>query len=768
LYNPAVATSRHARGLLPTKLRPRMARERTLERERVVEAIERSVALPLTIVVGPPGAGKSTAVTSWIERTTAKVAWLSLDAADDQPTRFFAYLFAALRTCVPELTIEPAELLHAPELDADALEALLADELIIPLGELSSGRVVLVLDDYHLIHDPRIHAALTWLLEQLPPTLRLLLISRSEPPLPLARLRARAELGELHDLDLRFSIAEASRFYAEVMGLALDAPTLTQIEARTEGWPAGAQLAAISLLSLQGARARELPSGDDRFIAEYLLVEVFGSRSEAQREFLLATGLLDRFCAPLAGALLDDSGEQAATTLAELERANMFVIPLDVHGRWFRYHHLFGEFLRRHAHELRGASWMRERHVRAASWLAGREHREEALEHAHRSGEHGLLVELFERWAIETLAANQTGVVRRWLARVPAELYVQQAVFAFMDGWCDVIVGQLRSGAAKLDRAEGLLASGAAGPLTGFMMGYMGPMLRIAIAQRAGRHAEAIAIAQASAAALPEIEQREVELARASFWLQEAQIRLEIGEPEQAERVLEASEQRMRLEPKLDIVVLAYLAQAQRRLGRRDEAERSARRALAYAEQTGTLELSGAGLAKIELGWLALERGDPIAAIAEGRTGLERNRLLRDLVYIVQGTELLARAQAAAGQHEDAIEVIDEALIVLEGTDMSAALERMQALRRELARAPVLEGASVVRAPASTGMIDELTSRELEVLRFVATGLANREIATRLHVSVGTIKTHVHRILAKLDVGNRTEAVHRARAAGLV
>jgi DNA-binding NarL/FixJ family response regulator len=314
-----------------------------------------------------------------------------------------------------------------------------------------------------------------------------------------------------------------------------------------------------------------------------------------------------------------------------------------------------------------------------------------------------------------------------------------------------------------------LLASGAAGPLTGFMMGYMGPMLRIAIAQRAGRHAEAIAIAQASAAALPEIEQREVELARASFWLQEAQIRLEMAELEQAERLLEASERRMRLEPKLDIVVLAYLAQAQRRLGRRDEAERSARRALAYAEQTGTLELSGAGLAKIELGWLELERGDPIAAIAEGRAGLERNRLLRDLAYIAQGTELLARAQAAAGEREDAIEVIDEALIVLEGTDMSVALERMQALRRELARAPVLEGTSAVaRTPASTGMVDELTSRELEVLRFVATGLANREIATRLHVSVGTIKTHVHRILAKLDVGNRTEAGHRARAAGVV
>jgi LuxR family maltose regulon positive regulatory protein len=740
-----------------------MARAHTLERERVCAALERCVALPLTVVVGPPGAGKSTSVTSWIEHTTSKVAWLSLDTADDQPMRFFAYVFAALRTVVPELTIEPAELLHAPEPDADVLEALLADELVIPLGELAaSSRVVLVLDDYHLIGDPRIHAAIGWLLEQLPPSLRLLLISRTEPPLPLARLRARAELGELHDLDLRFSLTEASRFYTEVMGLALDDTTLARIEARTEGWPAGAQLAA---LSLQAGHASELPSGDDRWIAEYLLVEVFGSRSEAQREFLLATALLDRFCAPLAGSLLDELGEQAGSTLAELERANLFVIPLDVHGRWFRYHHLFGEFLRRHALEQRGPAWVRERHVRAANWLASRDHREEALEHAHRSGGHDLLLELFERWAIEALAANQTGVVRRWLARMPAELTTQQAVFAFMDGWCDVIVGQLRTGASKLDRAEALLARGLAGPLTGFMMGYMGPMLRIAIAQRAGRHAEAIAIAHASVGALPEIEQREVELARASFWLQEGQIRLELGEIDEAERLLEAAEQRMRIEPKLDIVVLAHLAQAQRKLGRRDEAERSARRALTYAEQTGTLELSGAGLAKIELGWLALEAGDPITAIAESRAGLERNRLLRDMAYIAHGTELLARAQAAAGEREDAIEVIDEALIVLEGTNMSVALERMQALRRELVHAPVPEHASL-GAPITK--VDELTSRELEVLQFLATGLANREIAKRLHVSVGTIKTHVHRILAKLDVGNRTQAVHRARAAGLL
>jgi LuxR family maltose regulon positive regulatory protein len=729
-----------------------MARERTIERARVIEAIERNTALPLTLVVGPAGAGKSTAVTSWLEHTEAEVAWLALDAGDDRPMRFAAYLFAALRGALPESTLDPAELLHAPEGDDDALEALLADELVIPLSEREpTSPVVLVLDDYHVIGDPRIHAALAWLIEQRVPALRLILISRREPPLPLARLRAQGELGELHDAELRFSISEAERFYTDVTGVALDGSTLAQVEARTEGWPAGAQLAALSLRA-----GGELPSGDDRMIAEYLLAEVFGSRSDDQREFLLATALLERFCTPLAAALLDAPAELAGERLAELERANLFVIPLDVHGRWFRYHHLFGEFLRERALE------------RGARWLASRDHRDEAFEHALACGDRGLVIELFERWAVETLSANQTGVVRRWLDRVPAELLEQHAAFAFMAGWCDVIVGQLRRGAGLLDRADALLAAGAAGPLIAFVMAHIGPMLRIAIEQRAGRHAEALSICAAYASALPDLDVREVRLTRASFLLQQGQVQLELGEPAEAEHLLEEAEREMRIEPALDIVVLAHLAAAQRRLGKSDEAERSARRALAYAEQTNTLELSGAGLAKMELGWLALERGEPELAIAEGREGLERNRLLRDLAYIAQGTELLARAEAAAGQTEDAIAVIDEALVVLEGTDMSVAIERMQALRRELSRPHAREGVAAARTRVALPGADELTNRELEVLAFVATGMANREIAKRLCVSVGTVKTHVHRILAKLDVGNRTEAVHRARQARLL
>lgn len=750
--------------LLPTKLRPRLARERTLVRARLFELLDASVTLPLTLVVGGPGAGKSTALASWLEQVGERldVAWLSLDPADDAPLRFFAYLLAALRRVVPELR-DPAELLHAPARTGEALDGLLADELVIPLAERTRP-LVLVLDDVHLIRDAAIHAALAWLLDARPPALHLVLLAREPPPgLPLARLRGRGELGELGEQELRFTVDEAERFYAEVMGLALARERVVAIEARTEGWPVGAQLAALSL-----RRGAELPSGDDRRIADYLLAEVLASLDPAQREFLLATAVCERFCAPLAAAMLgEDAGEaRASERLASLERANLFVIPLDAHARWYRYHHLFGEFLRERGRE-RGEAWLAERHARAARWLAARELREEAYEHALASGDMALVGELFERWAVETLAANHTGVVAHWLARTPASACSERAAFAFVAGWCEVLEGRLVRGAMLLDRADALLAQRPASPRMQLVIAHMGPMLRIAIEQRAGRLAAALALAQAARAALPELPVREIVLARGSFILQAAQARLELGELDEARTLLEQAVEHLRVEPSLVVVPLAHLAQAQRRLGEVEAAQRSIRRALLHAEQSGTLEHAGAGLAHLELAALALARGELALALRECEAGLAHNRRLRDLTYLNWGTELLARIHAALGAREDALAVLDEALEVLDETDMLTARERMHALRRTLLATPSAAAHSPPTRPHPNDP-DALTSRELEVLAAIAQGLANRDIAQRLFVSLGTIKTHVHRILAKLDVDNRTAAVRRARERGLL
>lgn len=769
--------SARPRGLLPTKLHPRQAGRRRLARPRLLEALERCASAPLSLIHGPAGAGKSTAAVAWLEHTELEVAWVSLDPSDDRPSQLFAYVFAALANFAEELTLEPQTLLEAPELDR--LEALLADELVIPLVERTRP-LVLVLDDYHLIEDPRIHAAFDWLLEHGPACLRLMLLSRTQPPLALARARARGLLVEIGPRQLYFEVEETRRFLAENVGLEIEASEALQLHAQLEGWPAGTQLAALSW-QRHPQHALE-PAGSDRFIADYLLAEVFTALVPELREFLLESALLERFCAPLVAAI--SASDDARMRLSEVEEAGLFLIPLDAHGRWFRYHHLFRDFLRAEG-QARGPQWAALRHARAAAWLAERNFRREAFEHAVAAGEAERVQSLFERWAGETLMRNQTGEIRRWLAMVPSSLRARVPVFGFIEGWCDVVIGQLRRGDALLADAIARHVPGSGWPQTDALVLGLGPMLRTAAAARAGRYEQALAGSAAIQAQLraqleaghSSVEGAEVEGLRiglAGYGMLDGLIHLERGDLERAEQALAESEAFGSTSPEGAagaVRTLAHYAELHRRRGRLDEAERYARRALRLSE-AGGVDPAALGLARAELAWVALERGNPGAALEQVEQALERLRLLRDMVYLAHATELLARARAALGEREEALEIVDESLDLLAGTDMAPAHARMSKLRAELGLAGEPKGTASpvpVRAePEAPLPPDLLTPRELEVLELIATGASNRELAKQLHVSVGTIKTHVHRVLHKLEVPNRTRAVHRARSAGLL
>ncbi|MCA9686236.1 MAG: hypothetical protein KC457_28970, partial [Myxococcales bacterium] len=298
------------------------------------------------------------------------------------------------------------------------------------------------------------------------------------------------------------------------------------------------------------------------------------------------------------------------------------------------------------------------------------------------------------------------------------------------------------------------------------------PLLREACLLRAGRYAEAEAMAAAWRARIPSEGPRELRLTHASHLLHEGLAALEAGDAERAAARLEGIEPLMRGDPAFVVVPLAHLAEARRRLGALDEAERCARRALAYAEESDSAGLSPAGLARVALGAVALDRDQPERALEEALAGVERLELLFDVAYLVRGAEVLARARMACGAEAEAIEGLDDFLLLLEGTDMRPAIGHLQALRGELARPghterpPGSESLAVTVEPLAT--YEALTSRELEVLKLAAEGGSNRDIAKALFVSVGTVKTHMHRILAKLDVPNRTRAIHRARRAGLL
>lgn len=384
---------------------------------------------PLTLVSAPAGYGKTTLVAAWLQQdetaaSPAAVAWLSLDEDDNEPARFFAYLMAALHKS--GVTWGPAShsLLEAPQLPPPDV---LATTLLNELAPAADGRWrLLVLDDYHKIHNPFIHEALQFWLDHAPPALHLVLATREDPPLTLARWRARNQMTEIRAADLRFTDAEAADFLNRTMGLALDAADVAALEQRTEGWIAGLQLAAVALRSPQAGDTAEFIaafSGGHHYVIDYLVEEVVRQQEAPVRDFLRQTAVLKRLSASLCDAVTGRSDSQAI--LAQLERNNLFLVPLDNERHWYRYHHLLADSLRAALdHEQRVTG-----HRRAAAWFADHELYAEAIDHAHAAGDEqevARLVRLAVRPAIEKGEITQ---IAAWIKRLPQELVMHDPEF---------------------------------------------------------------------------------------------------------------------------------------------------------------------------------------------------------------------------------------------------------------------------------------------------------------------------------------------------
>ncbi len=329
--------------ILATKLYIPPPRPKAVLRPHLLARLNEGLHGKLILVSAPAGFGKTTLVGEWVATRNQPVAWLSLDEADGEPTRFLTYLVAALQTIAPTIGETLLGALHSPQ--PPPLDTLLT-ALLNELTSLSDPSI-LVLDDYHVVDAQPIDHALTFLLEHLPPQMHLVITTREDPPLPLARLRARGQLTELRANDLRFTPTEAAGFFSQVMGLDLLPTQVTALETRTEGWIAGLQLAA---LSLQG-RA-DVPefvqafAGDNRYIVDYLVEEVLQQQPAPVRNFLLQTSILERLSGPLCDAVTEQADGKGI--LEALERGNLFVVPLDDQRLWYRYHHLFADVLRAH------------------------------------------------------------------------------------------------------------------------------------------------------------------------------------------------------------------------------------------------------------------------------------------------------------------------------------------------------------------------------------------------------------------------------------
>ncbi len=332
---------------LVTKLHIPPLRAEVVARDRLVQRLEDGVRAGrmLTLISAPAGFGKTTLISAWLQASGRAAAWLSLDDGDNDPIRFWRYVIAALQTRVPSVGLSAAAMLAAPQTPLESLAAALLNDLV----EVDQA-LVLVVDDYHLITDPPLHASFDFFLDRLPPSLHVVIATREDPPLSLPRRRARQTLIEVRAADLRFTLAEAAELLNAHLRLGLSAADLAALEQRTEGWAVGLQLAALSLQGRDDKHAFVSAfAGDDRYIADYLIEEVIQRQPPSVQDFLLKTSILPRLNAALCDALL--GRRDSRSVLHDLERANLFIVPLDSRREWFRYHRLFADLLQQRLRE---------------------------------------------------------------------------------------------------------------------------------------------------------------------------------------------------------------------------------------------------------------------------------------------------------------------------------------------------------------------------------------------------------------------------------
>jgi len=787
-------------------------------RARLEDLLRRGTRARLTLVSAPAGFGKTSLLADWLAAEERTVAWVSLDDADNDPTRFWTYVLTALG----EAGASALELL--PSSPVDAVLSTLANDLA------ATGEVLVVLDDLHAVHAPEVHEGLTFLLDHLPPTAHLVVATRADPPLPLARLRARGELVEVRAADLRFTADEAAAYLEEAMGLTLTADDVEALEARTEGWIAALQLAA---LSLQG---RDDPAGfiadfagDDRFVVDYLAGEVLARQPDDVRRFLLETSVLNRLTGPLCDAVTGVGGGRAR--LEELDRANLFLVPLDDRRQWYRYHHLFADVLRAHLLDEE-PGLVPELHRRATEWFEAHDDRAEAIRHAMAGGDVERAAGLVELAVPALGQARQDATIRAHLDALPDEVYERRPVLLVARVGSRMVRGEVTGVEELLDRAEALLDDPAAIVVDQVQLARLPSqiaMYRTAVAHLAGDLERVVT----NAHRLLEVVAPDDPLSRGAAQALLALANWGLGQLVEAERREREAVATFEASGYVSDALGCSLALAdvQRALGRAEDAQRTLEHGLALA---GGDVVRGMADLHVALSELCLERDDVAGARAHLADAKElgdaaalpqnpyRSRMAEALLLAADGDlagadELLAEAEPiyntdfsppvrpvaavrariwleqgdvdrtlrwAAGQGlsaDDELEYVREyehvtlarALLAAGRDEAEPFLERLLQAAEEGGRtSTVVEVRGLLSGSAepvriAQPLVDPLSERELDVLRLLRTDLSGPEIAKELYVSLNTLRTHTKRIYTKLGVTSRRAAVTRATELGL-
>lgn len=690
-------------GLLATKLHVPASQPGYVTRPRLAGQLDEGLSRPLILVCAPAGFGKTALLADWSHRHNS-IAWVALDSGDNDPVRFWRHVIAALDRIQPGMAERIGPMLGPPAPSSfDGVVGALINELVLQAAE---DEVLLVLDDYHQIESRAVHSSLTFLLEHVPPHVHLVMSARSDPPLPLARLRAAGQLVELRASELRFTGHEAATMLRELLGpdIPLTEASVAVLDARTEGWAAGLQLAALSLRGHPDVdRFIAGFSGSHRYVLDYLAEEVLERQPPRLRSFLLETSVLERLSGELCDAVVGRTDGQAM--LEAIERANLFLVPLDDVRGWWRYHHLFADLLRFRLSQERPER-VEELHRNAAGWHRDHGLADDAVRHALAAGDAPWAARLVEHYADGCIQGGREATLRRWLAALPADLVAARPRLLLARSLVALIEGDLSVLEETLDAAESALESDSGEPFESSVGTHASWMANVPAMIARGRGALAEFRGDADRALA--FGRQAVTLVGAGEHMLEALSRAVLGRAERLAGRLEDAERTFTLliersqataQPALVAWACHLLAQVQQARGNLDGAGQTYRRAHELTLNSArTAPLPGA-IAHLGLAEVAYQRGDLGTALDHITQGLALCRQTANATLIASGLTILACIRQSLGDQTGAREAMSQAVDMGLGPDVVDLINPVPARRVRL----LLVQGDVEAAAAWTG-----------------------------------------------------------------
>ena len=728
--------------LLATKLHVPASRGQLVRRTALLGALSAGRSRKLTLLSAPAGWGKTTLLSQWVAgiggaSEDLRLSWLSLDSSDNDPVWFWMYVIAALQKASPGVGTRAYELLA---MGADPLQVVLPT-LLNDLAA-TTGQLVLVLDDYHVVVSRAVHEQTAFVIDRMPATLRLVLASRSDPMLPLARLRASGDLLELRTDDLRFTDVEAGQLLNEVLGLELTDTDVQLLWRRTEGWVAALYLAALSLAGRTDATAFiKTFAGDNRHIVDYLMAEVLDGQPPQLRSFLLHTSVLHRVGGALCDAVLEAT--DSASVLERIERENLFLVPLDLSRRWYRYHHLFGELLRTELQHTE-PGLVSVLHRRAAAWFEAEGLVDEALRHLVAAGDIAASADLIAADWVDGFNEGSLSTVSGWLDLLPAQTVPQDARLSVARAWIALTVGQFDDARSWIEVLEAESDSRATDD------GTLDAQLVVLRAFYRFKTGDVVAALEEARRAV-NLDLGHVPLARSgAYCIYGAALYFSNSTDEaQAAFVLAAQLAEQAGDRRNRIYALGYLATIAAERGQLVDAEDQIRRATGSGATLAGGEHFVDAMVSLAAATVLDMRGDWAAAADAARVAVVSAHHGGGILETAKALSARAEILEHLGDHQAALAVRKEA-----STLVAAAKQNV--------------GVPVTWRKEDYLINEELTAKELEVLRLFAGRLSRREIGQRLYVSLNTVKTHQRAVYRKLGVADRSAAIKRAQELGLL